>query len=83
MAANGYESQQTNAPIDPRRPNNLFAPVDGAYAAHGSFDASAHRNSIQLSSDKHRGWLLAIAMASGAASLFAGFAHRVFQAYGE
>src|SRR5207253_7742238 len=37
LGRTGYSSQQTNERISPQRRNNLFEPVSGDYAAHGSF----------------------------------------------
>ncbi len=43
-AVNG---QQTNEPVRPDRPDNLFEPVPGAYAAHGDFTGKAKSFSLQ------------------------------------
>jgi NAD(P)-dependent dehydrogenase (short-subunit alcohol dehydrogenase family) len=59
-----YEAQQTDEPVDPNRPNNLWAPVPGDHGAHGSFDDRAYRFSPQLWANEHRGWL-ALAGATG------------------
>lgn len=48
LARNGYDSQQTDQPVGPDRPDNLFEPVPGRQAAHGPFDQSARRFSLQL-----------------------------------
>ena len=55
LAASGYESQQTHEPVDPNRPDNLFEPVPGDYAAHGVFDRQAIRTSPWTWLDMHRG----------------------------
>src|SRR5256714_6419616 len=34
----GFEGQQTEEPIPPDRPNNLWKPVPGPFASHGIFD---------------------------------------------
>lgn len=39
MARIAYDGQHTDAPLDPARPDNLFAPVPGPYGAHGRFSA--------------------------------------------
>ncbi len=57
LARTGYKSQQTNAPADPNRPNNLWQPVPGDHGAHGTFDARAREHSLQLWANTHRGWL--------------------------
>ncbi len=61
LARNGFESQQLDAPEDPNRPDNLFEPVPGDYAAHGDFDRRAKVRSPQLWATKHRSWLAAAA----------------------
>jgi NAD(P)-dependent dehydrogenase (short-subunit alcohol dehydrogenase family) len=43
----GYDSQQTQENIDSRRPDNLFEPVQGDFAARGRF-GSARESSRQL-----------------------------------
>jgi hypothetical protein len=48
LARNGYEAQQATEPVESDRPDNLYAPVEGEYAAHGRFDAQAKENSFQL-----------------------------------
>ncbi|MBA2252578.1 MAG: SDR family oxidoreductase [Nitrospirales bacterium] len=53
----GYEAQQTDEPVDPRRPNNLFCPVPGDFAAHGKFSRRAKTASLQLWINMYRGWL--------------------------
>ena len=54
LAATGYDSQQTSEPADPNRPDNLFTPVHGQFAAHGRFDSKARVMSLQFSIKKHR-----------------------------
>jgi NAD(P)-dependent dehydrogenase (short-subunit alcohol dehydrogenase family) len=48
LARNGYEAQQTEQRIDPDRPDNLFEPAPGDYAAHGVFDRQAKPSSALL-----------------------------------
>jgi short-subunit dehydrogenase len=57
LAKTAYESQQTSQTVDPNRPDNLFAPVPGDFAAHGAFDSRAHEMSLQFSMKKHFGAL--------------------------
>jgi NAD(P)-dependent dehydrogenase (short-subunit alcohol dehydrogenase family) len=57
LARNGVEAQLTDKPLDPNRPDNLFAPVAGDFAAHGSFDDRARDSSVQFLLNRHRGWL--------------------------
>lgn len=56
LAAKGYASQQTEHPIQPDRPHNLFEPLPGDYGAHGRFDRGAHRFSPQFWINQRRGW---------------------------
>jgi hypothetical protein len=37
LARTGYDSQQTDEPADPNRPDNLWAPLPGDHGAHGRF----------------------------------------------
>jgi short-subunit dehydrogenase len=60
LARTGIQGQQKpSEPIAPDRPANLWQPVPGPYAAHGSFDKNARRFSPQLWATMHRRWLLA------------------------
>jgi hypothetical protein len=47
LAKNCYDGQQTSQPVSPDRPDNLFEPVPGDYAAHGIFDNRAKSVSVQ------------------------------------
>lgn len=47
LAEHGIESQQTEEP-EIERPDNLWDPAPGRYAAHGRFDSEAHSFSPQL-----------------------------------
>jgi hypothetical protein len=69
LARTGYEAQQTDQPVDPDRPNNLFKPLAGDHGAHGIFDEQASDFSTQLWITRRRAKL---AVAIGAA-IFAGF----------
>ncbi len=59
LARHGYDSQMTDEPEDPDRPDNLWEPVPGDHGAHGRFDHLARSSSWQLWADQHRGWLAA------------------------
>ena len=76
LAENGYASQQTDQPVDPERPHNLWQPVDadgrGDYGAHGEFDGRAHSYSPALTLSKARPWLQKVAL--GCTALLAGVA---------
>lgn len=69
LAATGYDSQQTDQPEDPTRPDNLWSPVPGDHGAHGTFDARATYDSPQLWTATHR-WVAA-AVSVGAVALTA------------
>lgn len=68
LARTGYASQQTDQPVPPDRPQNLWDPLDGPggedFGAHGEFDSRAHGHSAQL-------W---IALHPAASAAFAGVA---------
>jgi NAD(P)-dependent dehydrogenase (short-subunit alcohol dehydrogenase family) len=57
LAKSGYESQMTEEPDDPDRPNNLFDPLPGDRGAHGRFDDRARPSSWQWWATKNRRWL--------------------------
>lgn len=82
VARTGYKSQQTDQPIGPGRPANLWEPVDGPagkdFGAHGVFDDQAHGSSAQLWASRHRRSLLgagALIATSTAALAALGRAH--------
>ncbi|MGH7940883.1 MAG: SDR family oxidoreductase [Limisphaerales bacterium] len=62
-----YQSQQTNEPDDPNRPNNLFDPVPGDFGAHGNFDARARQFSLQLWLNKYRDFVAGAVLIPAAA----------------
>lgn len=47
LGTHGYEAQQTGELIPPNRPDNLFEPVAGDWAAHGIFTQEAKDFSLQ------------------------------------
>jgi hypothetical protein len=57
----GYDSQQTDEPEDPNRPNNLWEPVPGDHGSHGTFDSRAHAKSYELWASLNRPWIAALA----------------------
>jgi NAD(P)-dependent dehydrogenase (short-subunit alcohol dehydrogenase family) len=69
LARTGYDAQQIDEPVPPDRPDNLFKPVPGDFAAHGRFDDRAKSRSVQLWLTKHRSWLLTGALAAGLGAL--------------
>jgi short-subunit dehydrogenase len=61
LAKTCYDGQQTDEPVSPDRPNNLFEPVPGDHGAHGIFDDRAHTSSTQLWQTTHRAsWIPAV-----------------------
>ena len=58
LGRGGYEAQQTDAPVEPNRPNNLYESVPGDHGAHGTFDARSIDFSAQLLANKNRGLVL-------------------------
>ncbi len=69
LGKTGFDSQQTNEPEDPNRPNNLWSPVPGDHGAHGAFDNRAHARSYEQWTFRNREWITAamgcIATATG------------------
>ena len=57
----GYESQQTDRPEDPERPDNLWEPLDQDRDAgtHGSFDTCSQSHSFELWADLRRAKIVA------------------------
>ena len=70
LARSGIESQMTDEPAEPNRPNNLWAPLPGDHGAHGGFDDRAHTRSWQLEATMHRGWLALAGLAGIGLSLW-------------
>jgi hypothetical protein len=64
LARNGFDAQQTDQPLPPDRPDNLFEPVPGDQAAHGPFDKQSRTRSVQLALSKRR-----LPIIAGAAAL--------------
>jgi short-subunit dehydrogenase len=57
LADQGYDAQQTDEPVPPDRPNNLWEPLPGDWGAHGRFDDRSTSSSPQLWANMNRGWL--------------------------
>ncbi|MFJ8652846.1 SDR family oxidoreductase [Streptomyces rochei] len=72
LARTGYDGQQTDEPVDPGRPVNLWKPPDDTapadYGAHGIFDDEAHPRSLQFWLSRHRRQLALAAAVSGTAA---------------
>ncbi len=71
LARTNYEAQQTDHPVDPDRPDNLYHPVDADrdHGAHGPFADRARGPDVQWWLTTHRG--AAAAIGAGAAGLAA------------
>jgi NADP-dependent 3-hydroxy acid dehydrogenase YdfG len=70
LARTGYDSQQTDEPVTPDRPSNLYEPVPGDHGAHGRFDDRSSGRSYQWWATTHRG-LVAAAAVGLAGALYA------------
>jgi NADP-dependent 3-hydroxy acid dehydrogenase YdfG len=71
LASHAYDAQQTNKPIKPDRPDNLFEPVSGDFGTHGIFDNRASAKSLQAWGTTHRGWIgMAAGILTSAATVF-------------
>jgi NAD(P)-dependent dehydrogenase (short-subunit alcohol dehydrogenase family) len=68
LARTNVDAQQTDQPIDPDRPTNLWEAVPGDHGARGIFGDQAHARSLQLRLATHRGLALATAAAVGTAA---------------
>ncbi len=71
LAKYGYESQQTDEPLEAGRASNLWEPVPGDHGAHGRFDHMARHSSPYLWMTTHRALVGAAALVcmGGAAAL--------------
>ncbi len=77
LARTGVEGQQTDDPVEPDRPDNLWEPLEGDRGAHGGFDAQARPRSLQLEAAMHRRLLAAVAVgAAGVGGVAAAVARR-------
>ncbi len=75
LGKTGFDSQQTDAPANASRPDNLFEPVPGDHGAHGRFGERSSDSSYQVWTDLHRGWLAVAAvcgLAGAAAAIWEG-----------
>jgi NAD(P)-dependent dehydrogenase (short-subunit alcohol dehydrogenase family) len=69
LARTGFEAQQTDWPIEPNRPNNLYEPMPEDQGAHGEFDDRAQARSPHWWVTRRRGWSSA-ALAAVAGTLW-------------
>ena len=66
LAKTGYDSQQTDQPADPDRPDNLWAPLPGDYGAHGRFAARSTKSSPQAWANEHLAIVIGLAVGGAA-----------------
>jgi NAD(P)-dependent dehydrogenase (short-subunit alcohol dehydrogenase family) len=66
LARTGYDSQQTDRPADPDRPNNLWAPLPGDHGAHGRFASRSAASSPQAWANEHLAIALGLAVGGAA-----------------
>jgi NAD(P)-dependent dehydrogenase (short-subunit alcohol dehydrogenase family) len=71
LGMTGYESQLTDEPEDPGRPDNLHEPLPGDWGAHGRFDQKATDRCEQWWVTKNRGWLAAAGLGLAGLALLA------------
>jgi NAD(P)-dependent dehydrogenase (short-subunit alcohol dehydrogenase family) len=76
LGKTGYKGQQTQEPVDPNTPSNLWEPVSGDHGTHGTFDRRSHTTSVQFWTTTHPG-LLTLVGASLASLIGAIFFRRV------
>jgi NAD(P)-dependent dehydrogenase (short-subunit alcohol dehydrogenase family) len=69
LARRAYEQQFTAEAIAQDRPDNLFQPVPGDFAAHGSFEERAKESSPQLWTSMHRDVLVPALAVAGVTAL--------------
>jgi NAD(P)-dependent dehydrogenase (short-subunit alcohol dehydrogenase family) len=81
LGRTGYDSQQTDQPVNGQQPQNLWQPVDeeagSDHGAHGGFDAESHARSPQLWFSHHP-----VKSAVGAASVGLGALLAVRESFG-
>jgi hypothetical protein len=70
LAWMGYRSQQTDQPINPHRPNNLYEPLSGDFGAHGEFDERSRPFSLQSWLNMRRNWISMAGLGAVAAYLW-------------
>jgi len=62
LAHKTWSGQMRDEPADPARPSNLYTPVHGLHATHGSFDRQARESSPQLWLAMNRTWLVPLVL---------------------
>ena len=73
LGKTGYDAQQTSEPVPADRPDNLFKPVPGDWAAHGIFTPNAKNFSLQVWLDLRR---MPLAIAAGGFAALGAFLFR-------
>ncbi|MFN2526287.1 MAG: SDR family oxidoreductase [Actinomycetota bacterium] len=58
LGATGYESQLSDRPIEPDRPDNLWEAISEDYGARGEFDRRTHERSLQWWLTRNRRWTI-------------------------
>ncbi len=71
LARTGYKSQQTDEPVDPGRPDNLFSPLPGGHRVEGKFTKKAHAESYEFWAATHKMWFALLGLV--AAGTWAGY----------
>ncbi|HWF86845.1 MAG TPA: SDR family oxidoreductase [Vicinamibacterales bacterium] len=66
LAKTGYDSQQTDTPADPDRPDNLWAPLHGDHGARGRFSGRSTKSSPQTWANEHVAIALGLAVGGAA-----------------
>lgn len=74
LAWTGYDSQQSDRPIEVGRRDNLWGPVATELSSHGEFDDQAHDDTLHWRWTTNRRWAIPALLL--ALSLFARFASR-------
>lgn len=67
LARTGYDSQQTDEPVEDDRPDNLFEPVSGDHGPRGPFTERSKGSSKFLWATKHRGLVMSATLVLAAA----------------
>jgi short-subunit dehydrogenase len=73
LARRAWEGQMSDEPLGRSPEGNLYASVDGEYAAHGRFDERSRKRSLQLWLASHRPAALAAALLLSAVLILAVF----------
>jgi NAD(P)-dependent dehydrogenase (short-subunit alcohol dehydrogenase family) len=55
LGRTGFDSQQTQEPVSPGQPDNLFEPLAGDFGAHGIFEQAAHQEAPTTWLTAHKG----------------------------